>query len=299
MKLVFFGTHHFAKTVLEYLIQSTDVDIEYVVTQPDKPVGRKKILTPPPVKLLAQIHNIPVLQPKSLKNYILPTKESSLSVVSQYGKIIPQSILDSFTLGMINTHTSLLPKYRGASPIQSALIAGEKSTGVTIMKMDVGMDTGPILQQESINILPTETYLDLNNRLADITGPLLYETLQKYIESDITPQAQDETDATSCTLLNRDDGKIDFVHMTAERIFNLYRGLTPWPGIWTIWNDKRLKLLSIALSDEVIDAGKMIVVDNALYIGCSEKSIQVLELQLEGKQKMNAEVFIQGYGRDL
>ena len=299
MKIIFFGTHDFAKTILEYLIVHTDFEIEYVITQPDKPVGRKKILTPPPVKLFALKHNIPIYQPNTLKGFDLPNFESKLAVVAQYGKIIPQSILDSFDLGMINTHTSLLPKYRGASPIQSALIAGENSTGVTIMKMDVGMDTGPILQQESIDILPTETYFELDNKLSNIAGPLLNNALKKYIANEITPQIQDETEATFCKLLTRDDGRINFIEMTAEQIFNLYRGLTPWPGLWTIWNDKRLKLLSIALSDNVIEAGKFSIIDNALYIGCSKKSIQVLELQLEGKQKMNAEVFIRGYGRDL
>ncbi|MFH0857367.1 MAG: methionyl-tRNA formyltransferase, partial [Candidatus Magasanikbacteria bacterium] len=231
--LIFFGTHEFAKTILEGLLQSPLYDVELVVTQPDQPVGRKKIMTAPPVKILAEKNNIPVVQPETLKNYIFQNKKSSIGVVAQYGKIIPQSVLDQFELGLINTHTSLLPKYRGASPIQSALMNGETETGVSIMLLDEGMDTGPLLAQKSVDILPDETYLELDTKLAIIASELLLSTIEPYVRGKIKPQPQENTEATPCRLLSRDDGRIDWKSMNATEIYNQYRGLTPWPGVWT------------------------------------------------------------------
>jgi methionyl-tRNA formyltransferase len=168
VRLVFFGTHEFAATILGGLLDNPLFEVCLVITQPDRPVGRKQELHPSPVKLLAQKYNIPIEQPSSLKSYQLSAMSFELGIVAQYGLLIPKHVLDSFPLGVINVHTSLLPKYRGASPIQSALINGETETGVTIMKMDQGLDTGPIILQKKTTIDPDETYTHIDKKLASL-----------------------------------------------------------------------------------------------------------------------------------
>lgn len=292
---IFFGTHDFAATILQGLIDSPLVDVKLVITQPDKPVGRKRELVEPPVKVLAKKYNIPIEQPNSLKNYTLanfPTFQ--LGVTAQYGAIIPKHILEAPKFGILNVHTSLLPKYRGASPIQSAIINGEKETGVTIMKMDEGLDTGPILLQKSIEIDLDDTYLNLDKKLAHIGSGALLEAVPKYISGELKPIPQDNSKASICKQLTREDGKIDW-NKSASEIYNLYRGLTPWPGVWTTWNDKRLKLLQIKPSKKQIEGGKVVVDCDKMYIGCGEKAIEVFELQLEGKKAIDTKTFVNGY----
>jgi methionyl-tRNA formyltransferase len=215
-------------------------------------------------------------------------------VVAQYGLIIPQHILDAFPKGMINVHGSLLPAYRGASPIQAALMAGEKTTGVTIMIMDAQVDHGPILAQTSVAVDPNDTFTTLAQTMAAAGSKTLLDTLPKYLAGEITPQEQDHAKATFTKLLSKDDGKIDFTK-SAETIYNLYRGLTPWPGIWCTWNEKRLKLLKIRPSEKNLPAGEACIENKRIYIGCGQNSIEILELQLEGKTTMTAEVFANGY----
>jgi len=266
-----------------------------VITQPDKPVGRKKVLTPSPVKTLAQSFEIPTETPNSLKNYQIPPGSPALAVVAQYGKIIPESILNSFSMGVINVHTSLLPKYRGASPIQSAIVNGGTQTGVTIMLMDVGMDTGPILSYETLRILPDDTYPEVDQKLANIGSELLLQTLPKVLDGTITPQKQNDSEATACKMLSREDGKIHWDTMKANHIYNLYRGLTPWPGVWTTLDGLRLKLHKITPSEKGIPAGVLLFEDGKIYVGAMEGSIEILDLQLEGKPSMNAQTFINGF----
>jgi len=291
---VFFGTHNFATTILQGLIDSPLFDIKLVVTQPDKPVGRKKELTPPPVKILAKKHGIKVEQPESLKTFDFKLLTFDLGITAQYGLLIPEKILNAPTHGTLNTHTSLLPKYRGASPIQSALINGETETGVTIMKMDKGLDTGPIILQKSLKIEPSDTYLDLDKKLAKIGLSALLEAIPAYVSDKLQPTLQDDNKTTTCQQFTREDGKIDW-NKSTEKIYNIYRGLTPWPGIWTTWKDKRLKLLQIKPTDLKLKSGLVKIKDEKLYIGTKNKSIEILELQLEGKQKMTARQFINGY----
>jgi len=292
--VVFFGTHTFATVILQGLIDSPLIDVALVITQPDKPVGRKKILTPPPVKVLAEKHGIKIEQPQSLKKHALEPGVFDLGVTAQYGLLIPKHILSTPKHGILNVHTSLLPKYRGASPIQSALINGETETGVTIMKMDVGMDTGPILLQKPLAIDPDDTYLDLDAKLALTGSQALLETVPAYIDGSLKPQEQDESKKTLCKLLSREDGKIDWNKSSAE-IYNQYRGMTPWPGIWTMLGDKRLKLLKIKPNDQSLQAGKLSANTTGILIGCGSTSIEVLELQLEGKKSMDAKTFLQGH----
>ncbi len=292
IKTVFFGTHKFATIILQGLLDNPLFDVDLVITQPDRPVGRKKELTPPPVKVLAEQHNIPIEQPASLKNY--EVKDAELFIVAQYGLLIPESIINTPTYGTINVHTSLLPKYRGASPIQSALIAGETTTGVTIMQMDVGMDSGDIILQREIDILPDETYLELDERMAHIGVELLNESMPQYISGELKPQKQNESQVTLCSKLSRDDGKVDW-NKTTQKIYNQYRGLTPWPGIWTTWEDKRLKLLNIKPGSNKLNPGLVHIKNGILSIGTTDGSVDIFELQLEGKPPMDVETFINGY----
>ncbi len=294
-KIVFFGTHDFGAAMLQALINSKQYDIVAVVTQPDRPVGRSQELEKSPVKILAEKNNLHVFQPEPLKTFDFGLSTFDLGIVCQYGLIIPKKILDLPKFGTLNVHTSLLPKYRGASPIQTALMNGEKKTGVTIMLVDEKMDHGPILAQEKITIDPDDIAPSLSKRMAPVAGNLLLKTIPDYLSGKITPQPQDETEATFCKILTRDDGKIDF-KKTADEIYNLYRGLTPWPGVWTKWDGKRLKLLSIAPSpSRKGTAGEVKVVDNKIFISTADGSIQILELQLESRGAMDARTFLTGY----
>ncbi len=298
LKTIFFGTHEFAVTILDGLVESPFFDVTLVVTQPDKPVGRKKVLTPPPVKVYAEQQGITVAQPPSLKKFDVTTYAPDICIVAQYGKIIPDHILDAAPYKTINVHTSLLPQYRGASPIQSALIHGDTTTGVTIMQMNAGLDTGPIISQRELEILPTETYLELDARLAPLASDLLVETIPQYVSGDLVPVLQVDAEATHCKQFTRDDGKVDW-QRDAATIYNQYRGMTPWPGVWTMWGDKRLKLLDIRPSSQHHMPGQVSVENATLHIGTQSGSIVVHKLQLEGKKAMDAQTFLQGFSSSI
>jgi methionyl-tRNA formyltransferase len=293
ISIIFFGTHHFAATILQGLLDDQNISIDHVITQPDKPVGRIKELQKPPVKILAEKHNLTFDQPKSLKKIDLGFRNFDLGVTAQYGKLLSNEVIEAPKHGTLNVHTSLLPKYRGASPIQSALINGETKTGVTIMKMDQGLDTGPILFQKELNIDPDDTYPQLDVKLAKIGSQALLKVIPMYISGDIMPSAQDNSHSTTCKQFNRDDGRIDW-NKSAENIYNLYRGLTPWPGVWTTINGKRLKLIRIKLSNTNLNSGEVSNKNDMMLIGATNGSIEVLELQLEGKKLMDAKTFLQG-----
>jgi len=295
VKTIFFGTQHFAATILQGLLNSDIVSVEMVFTQPDRKTGRKQIVEESPVKKLARKYNLKIEQPESLKGYMLHAMGYELGIVAQYGLIIPKTIIDSFPQGMINVHGSLLPKYRGASPIQTAIVNGEKETGVTIMLMDEKMDHGPILSQKELPIDPNDTFTALADKMAAVGSKLLLDTIQKYIAGEIAPQAQDHEKATFTKLLTKEDGLVDF-NRTNDEIYNQYRGLTPWPGIWTVLNGKRLKLLKIAKKDKSLSAGQVVTEEKKIFIGCAQGSIEVFELQLEGRAAMNAATFLSGYG---
>lgn len=294
IKVVFFGTEQFAVTILEGLLRCPFVQIVGVITQPDQPVGRKQILTPPPTKIWTEHHNIPVFQPEKLKEFDYSSLECDINIVAQYGKIIPNHIIEAPQYKTLNVHTSLLPKYRGASPIQTALLNGETETGVTIMLMSEELDAGPILLQKKTTIESDETYQELDSRLALIGTEALLETFPLYIEGTLSPLPQNEKEATFTKILTREDGKIDW-KKTAQEIYNQYRGLTPWPGIWTTFNSKRLKLLKIQPSSLVLSPGQIDVQDEKMYIGTADGSITVTSLQLEGKQAMTVNEFLNGH----
>ena len=288
----FFGTHTFACEVLATLVKNPSINIDLVVTQPDRPVGRKKEITPPPVKLFAEKYDMPISQPASLKTFV-SNSNVDLNIVAQYGLLIPKDVLDAPRYGTINVHTSLLPLYRGASPIQHALLNGDTYTGVTIMKMDEGLDTGPVLSQKKVKIMPDETYPDLDKKLAIVSGPLLLDTIEQYVSGDISPKNQDNAQATTCNKLTRDDGRIDW-NSTAQQIYNQFRGLTPWPGVWTVYNDKRLKILSLKPSEVSSPAGLVTTDSGILRVGTTDGSIIIDTVQPESKNIVSAQSFIAG-----
>ena len=225
--IVFFGTHKFAASILQALIDDPDISVALVITQPDRLVGRHQTQEPPPVKRLAQRYNIDLLQPASLKKQTLSLTTYDLGVVAQYGILIPKQIIEAPSHGMLNVHTSLLPKYRGASPIQSALAAGESKTGVTIMQMDEGLDTGSIVLQKNLSIDPDDTFPTLEKKMAKIAAQTLREAIDGYLSGQLIATAQDHTQASTCRQLHRDDGRVHWQQMTAEEVYNRHRGLTP------------------------------------------------------------------------
>ncbi len=296
-KITFFGTHDFAVVILRGLVESKQVEVIQVVTQPNEPVGRKQILTPPPIKLLADSLGLPVVQPASLKSYSVPS-ETTLCVVAEFGRILPESIINAPAFGTLNVHTSLLPKYRGASPIQTALTNGESTTGITIMKMDKGLDTGAILLQKELLVEAHDRYPEVNMKLADLGVSLLLQTIPLYLSGEITPQPQAEAQATLTRILSREDGQIHW-HRTADEISNQYRGLYPWPGIWTILEGKRWKLLEIAKFEGTATGqpGQILVQNKKLLVICGNGLIEIKTLQLEGKNPTDAATFLLGYGK--
>ncbi|PIP17797.1 MAG: methionyl-tRNA formyltransferase [Parcubacteria group bacterium CG23_combo_of_CG06-09_8_20_14_all_35_9] len=235
-KLLFMGTPDFARIILKALIIKGFSPVA-VVTSPDKPIGRKQILTPSPVKKVALKYNIPVFQSFSVKDSNLKSKilnlKCDLIIVAAYGQILPKEILEIPKLSCVNVHASLLPKYRGSSPIQAAILAGEKETGVTIMLMDEGMDTGDILAQAKLKIAPQETAASIHNKLAKLGAATLIKTLPKWLKGEITPLSQKNKEATYTKILTRQDGKIDW-GKSAQEIERMIRAYTPWPGTFAL-----------------------------------------------------------------
>lgn len=301
-KIAFFGTHNFAAKILQGLHNSPDFIVDLVVTQPDQLAGRNKKIQLPPVKILAQEWQLKVKQPETLKKWNANLSEFDVAVVAQYGKIIPPHVLNMPKHGMINVHASLLPKYRGASPIQFALLNGDSTTGVTIMKMDEKMDTGPILSQQSIDIKPDDIYPSLENKLAEAAIPLLLQTLKSYLGKQLEPRPQNEVGASYTKILRREDGLIDF-NKKAEEIYNQWRAYLPWPGTFFIIKlhnqTLKIKLLQINMSEFTSDlpAGSLFKISkNRLgIVGGDGKILEILELQPENKKSMRASEFLNGY----
>lgn len=298
------GTPEFAVPSLERLIADGH-DIAAVFTQPDKPAGRGKHLHAPPVKTLALDRGILVHQPAKIKSNdevraIFESLLPDACVVAAYGKILPEWLLAIPRLGCINVHASLLPKYRGAAPINWAVANGEHKTGVTIMQMDAGMDTGPMLAKGAITIGDQETAPELSSRLARLGAELLSETLPRIAGAEIEPVPQDNDEATYAPMLKREDGLIDW-QLTAREIANRVRAFRPWPGTYTSFRGSKLiiwraRAVSENTSAEGIDAGTILSIDdNAVTIACAGRSaMRVEELQVEGKRRMSAREFANG-----
>ncbi|MFC1788103.1 methionyl-tRNA formyltransferase [Patescibacteria group bacterium] len=304
MKIIFFGTPTFAVPFLSKLVHDSEIEVTAVVCQSDKPVGRKQILTPPPVKSFALDHNLQVLQPKTLKDesaaQSLTNLEADLFVVVAYGKIIPKNILDLTPLGCINVHPSLLPKYRGPSPMQYAILNGDSQTAISIMLLDEGMDTGPVLATEMIGLDDNETYESLSKKV-ELQGPkLLIQTLKRYQAGEITPLEQDDSKASITKLLKREDGHIDW-SKDMKSIDQQVRAFYPWPGTWSLWNrnnsELRLKIIELKPVDFKNDLppGTVKVDEDRLLIDCADGTLEITQIQPEGKPVMSAKDFIRGY----
>jgi methionyl-tRNA formyltransferase len=287
------GTPRFALPSLQALIDRGH-EIAAVVTQPDKPQGRHAVLTPPPVKVLAQNNNIRVLQPQTLRDSLFFESLCALMpeviVVAAYGKIFPRDVLAIPPRGCLNIHGSLLPHYRGAAPIQRAVMQGEEKTGVTIMQMDSGLDTGDILLSKSIVIHPDETAGELFERIALLGADCLCEALQNL--DGLTPVKQDEAMATWAPPLTREDGKLDFSD-SAKCLYARIRGVTPQPGAYCQTGFKKLKILKAAVTTLQGEVG-VLLDSKRLVIGCGEASLELLEVQPEGSKRMPGNAYING-----
>ena len=304
MRLVFCGTPQFAVPSLRALLDA-GFEIPLVVSQPDRPSGRGMQIAPTPVKQLALERGVEVTQPEKIKNNAeFRTRLEQIApeaiVVVAYGRIIPQWMIDLPPLGNINGHASLLPKYRGAAPIQWAIANGETVTGVTTMKIDAGLDTGDMLLKREIPILRDDTAVTLSPKLAELTAELLVETLPALKSDSIAPQKQDDSQATLAPILRKEDGEIDF-QRTATDIWNRLRGFQPWPGAYTNFRGKKLSVISgapfkpsVGLSGVV--PGELHIDNNQLLVASGQSTaLELLELQPEGKKKMSARDFVNGY----
>jgi len=302
-RILFMGTPEFAVPIFESLKNAKEYEIVAVVTQPDRSVGRKQKLTPPAIKLAAQRHHVPALQPERLRTPEVIAEIKKLNpdviVVVAYGQIIPKTILDIPRYGAINVHPSLLPKYRGASPIQAAIKNGDDVTGITIMLLDEQLDHGPILADRAVAIAPTDTGGTLSARLAEAGAVLLMETLPRFLGGEITPREQDHTAATVAKQLTRDDGRIDWSRPVQE-VLRAIRAYNSWPGSWTVWNKTRLKIIRARASNETpewLKPGSVFQTNDGLFaVRCANGSVVLEILQSEGKKEMTATEFLRGHG---
>jgi methionyl-tRNA formyltransferase len=299
LDLVFCGTPRFAVPTLEKLVEA-GFRVHLVVTQPDRPKGRGLELVRSPVKESALRLNLPVIQPERIKvndefRAQLTALRPGAIIVVGYGRIVPQWMLDLPPLGNINLHASLLPKYRGAAPIQWAIASGETVTGVTTMRIDAGLDTGDILLQQELPITPADTAETLAPRLASIGADLVVETLRGLEARTLHPRPQDNTRASLAPILKKEDGRIDFSRSAAD-IINRIRGFQPWPGAYTKFRGKTLQILKAQPAARAVPIGELHVLSNRLLVGCAHNtSLELLEIQLEGKKRSSAQDFVRGY----
>ena len=304
LRLIFMGTPPLAATVLESLLHRLDWNLLAVVTQPDQPRGRDLKLQPSAVKELAAKCNLPVLQPERARDegFIEEVRRLApdLIIVAAYGQILPQSLLDVPRFGCLNIHTSLLPKYRGAAPIQWAILNGDAETGVTIMRMNAGLDTGDIVSEARTPITSDDTAQTLHDRLAHLGGVLLGPTIQDYVAGQITPQLQPAEGASYARKIKKEDGRLDW-NQSATVLWNRVRGLTPWPGTFTFLQGGAAPLLLKILRVEPVDAplgtpGQIISADHHnLIVGCGTGALRILELQREGGKRLGAAAFLAGH----
>ncbi len=297
-RLLFMGTPDFAVPILEKLIKR--YEIAGVVTQPDRRAGRGRKVEAPPVKAVALAHGLRVLQPPSLRQPEVVAELRTLApeaiVVAAYGQILPPEVLGIPPKGCLNVHASLLPKYRGAAPVAAAILAGEEETGVTIMLMDEGMDTGPILSQATCPISPQDTRESLSARLAQLGADLLMDTLPRWLAGEIEPRPQDHSQATYSRIITKEDGLIDWSQSAVE-IWRQCRAYYPWPSAYTYWRGKLLKVLSaepLPSRSGKEEPGQVIALNEGLAVATGEGALLLREVQLAGKRAMTAEDFARG-----
>ncbi len=301
IRTVFMGTPDFALGTLEGLI-SAGCNMVGVYTQPDRPKGRGKKLAAPPIKELAEKHGIPVFQPLKLRDPAaveqLKELRPELIVVIAYGQILPKAVLDIPQHGCINVHASLLPKYRGAAPINKVIVDGESETGITTMLMDVGLDTGDMLIKRSLPIDANETAGHLHDRLALLGRETMEETLKQLCHGNLTPEQQDDSLSSYAPMMKKEDGLIDW-SKSATEVHNLVRGLDPWPSAYTQLNNEVLKISRTSIDTTISDSpGSVLKADtDGVLIACGKGALLIDQLQLPGKKKLSAADFLRG--RDL
>lgn len=300
-RVVFFGTPAFAVPALESLCEVAEVVA--VVCQPDRPAGRGNVLTAPPVKLAALARGLEVRQPEKLRDGVVAAWLQSLSldvaVVVAYGRILPKAVLDAPRLGCLNVHASLLPRHRGAAPINWAIMAGDTETGVTLMQMDVGLDTGPALADRRVSIGPDETSAELTARLSALGAQLVREELQRYIDGALTPVPQEDASASIAPLLTKELGRLDW-RRSAQEIHDQVRGLQPWPGCSTMLGARRLIVCGTRLDDApTVMAGApgevVAVTRDRIWVGTSKGLVALVDVQLEGKKRVPVREFLAGH----
>ncbi len=297
MKIVFMGTPDFAVGALEALIKAGH-EITAVVTQPDKAKGRSGKLMAPPVKECALAHSIPVMQPVRIKTpeaiEELKQYEADVYIVAAFGQILSQEILDMPKYGCLNIHASLLPKYRGASPIQRVIIEGEEETGVTIMQMDSGIDTGDMLYKKSIAIENTDNYETLHDKLMVLGGEAIVEALALLEDGKIIPEKQDDSLSCHAPLIDKQMGRLDFTK-DAVVLDRLIRGVTPWPSAFTSYQGKQLKIWRAEPVEGKGQTGSVVNVDkDSFSVACGQGALRIFEVQLEGKKRMSTHDFLLG-----
>jgi methionyl-tRNA formyltransferase len=303
IRIVFMGTPTFAVIALRAL-HDAQFNIVGVFTRPDKKAGRNQEMQKSDVKVIAEKFNLPIIEMEKINDEFvgkLPSLNPDVVVVAAYGSILPKVVLNISKYGSLNVHASILPKFRGPSPIQNALLRGEKETGVTIMLMDEGIDTGDILAQEKIEIGENETLTELYGRLADLGAKMLVDTIPHWINGEIKPTVQDNSHATICELIEKSDGRISWSE-SAQNIYNCYRAFTPWPGIFTFWEKDgilmRVKLNKISArpgeKDNKHHLGEVFTDGDAILVQAGEGYIFLEEVQPEGKTNMDIRSFLNG-----
>ncbi|MFT7824188.1 MAG: methionyl-tRNA formyltransferase [Sulfurimonas sp.] len=296
-KIVYMGTPHYAKEILATLIDAKDTDVSLVLTQPDRPVGRKRVLTPPPVKVLAEEHDIEVLQPNRLSDEgivdAIAAQEPDFIIVAAFGQLLPKSVLD--IAPCINLHASLLPQYRGASPVQQSLLNGDKMTGVTSMLMEEGLDTGPMLEKIEF-VIPEEMRLHaLMQQLTEDACILTLSTVRNY--KNITPEVQNESEATLCRKIKKADGEVDF--RDAQEVYNKYRAFEGWPGIFASDGTKIDGVSLVETTGEHTPFELLAFEKESVILGCGKGSLKVDTLQPASKKAVTAKAYCVGRGMKI
>lgn len=298
MKIIFYGTPEIAVPFLQTLYNDEEIEIVAVITKPDKPVGRKQEIQSPPIKILAEKYEIEVLQPEKIDadfTDFMNKYDADFNVVIAYGEIMPTELLNAPTHGSVNVHFSLLPKYRGAAPVQTALFNGDKETGVTFMDMEEKLDAGGIYYIKKNPIEDDENAETLLNRLSEAGAILLPTVLKDISEKVLSPIPQIEDDKSFCRKITKQDAEFDPNNEDAKKIMNKFRAFYPWPGLFFIYKGKRCKILKCEFSDKSAGAGEFKKNESDLILGCKKGSLKISELQLEGKKPMSDKDFINGF----
>ena len=296
MRIIYLGTPEFAVPPLESIINSDNHEVVAVVTQPDRPVGRKAIITPSPVKIVAQKNNIPILQFENIGKEgvdALKAINADAMVTCAYGQILTKEIIDICKFGIYNIHASLLPKYRGAAPIQYAVINGEKTTGITIMKTDVGLDTGDIVESFELPILKYETSGELAERLSDLASKKICEVLDNIESGNIVLKKQDDNLSSVVKTIKKTDNIIDFSKDNIT-VANFINGMNPWPIAQTVLNGKTIKIYRAEYSEGCGNVGEVLCAEKEIIVACGSNAIKITEIQEEGGKRLKVSDYING-----